>query len=721
MTSGPEAQRPTQVQVQPVDVRPAVPYTIKDDEQKDIMPDMIDAIKAPLRSIGSGEINVSAYDTALVALVKNQDGGEGPQFPSSIDWIVQNQLPDGSWGDKHFFFIQDRIINTLACVVALATWNLYGQKCEKGMHFIREHMWRLAEETPDDWTLIGFEITFPSLLCMAKDLDLDIPHHDPALEAIYAKRNQKLKMIPTTVLHAVPTTLLYSVEGMVNLDWKRLLQFRCADGSFHQSPAATAYALNQTGDPRSLKFLDRIIKIYDGGAPCVHPVDLFERLWAVDRLMRLGISRHFTSEIDQCLDYAYRHWTEHGLSHSGPCPTKDIDDTAMGFRLLRLHGYFVSPCVFKKFEKDGEFVCYPGQSNQSVSAMYNTYRAAQIVFPADEEDILGRAELYCRTFLQEKRASNKLSDKWVISKDLPGEVEYALNLPWRASLPRIETRFYLEQYGGSNDVWIGKVLYRMPLFCNDLYLKAAKADFTNFQRMCRLEWCGLKRWHDRNNLQMYGVSPNSALRAYFLAAANIFEPERAAERLGWARTAILTEAVSSNIQDNGSDMNTTNDILRIVDELIMELGRFGDAADNLRRAWKDWLMSWAASDINESYEWSTALLLVRTVEVCSGRYDSTKQKMNISEYTQLEQLTSSICRKLAQQCGQEMENIEEIDRQAGLEMRELAEHVLQSCNGISRLTKQTFLHVVKSFYYAALCSHDTIDHHIFKVILEDVI
>lgn len=67
-----------------------------------------------------------------------------------------------------------------------------------GIHFIREHMWRLGEETPDDWTLIGFEITFPSLLCMAKDLDLYIPHDDPALEAIYAKRNQKLKMYAYT-------------------------------------------------------------------------------------------------------------------------------------------------------------------------------------------------------------------------------------------------------------------------------------------------------------------------------------------------------------------------------------------------------------------------------------------------------------------------------------------------------------------------------------------
>lgn len=33
----------------------------------------------------------------------------------------------------------------------------------------------------------------------------------------------------------------------------------------------------------------------------------------------------------------------------------------------------------------------------------------------------------------------------------------------------------------------------MTLVNNDLYLEAAKADFTNFQRLSRLEWLSLKR------------------------------------------------------------------------------------------------------------------------------------------------------------------------------------------------------------------------------------
>lgn len=35
-----------------------------------------------------------------------------------------------------------------------------------------------------------------------------------------------------------------------------------------------------------------------------------------------------------------------------------------------------------------------------------------------------------------------------------------MEVPWYACLPRLETRLYIEQYGGEDDVWIGKTLYR---------------------------------------------------------------------------------------------------------------------------------------------------------------------------------------------------------------------------------------------------------------------
>ncbi|CAO1942098.1 unnamed protein product [Urochloa humidicola] len=727
-------------------------------EPRQNMPNMVDAIRATLRSMGDGEISISPYDTAWVALVKKVDSeGHCPQFPSCIDWIARNQLPDGSWGDA-FFLVQDRIINTLACIIALKSWNVHHGRCKKGLSFIRKNMWRLPEDDKN-WTLAGFETIFPTLLEMAKDLGLDMPCDERTLREICAKRDLKLSKIPKDVLHSVPTALLLSIEGMLGLDWKRLLKLQSPDGSFMSSAAPTAYALMQTGDKKCLEFLDNIINKFNGGVPFVHPVELYERLWVVDRLERLGLSSYFRNEIKSCLDYAYRslsrHWSEEGLGFTRDCAVRDIDDTAMGFRLLRLHGYRVSPGVFQRFEKeDGEFVVYPGQSNQSVSAMHNLYRAAdQAAFPGDGDGVLGRARRYSRAFLRERRAAGELNDKWIISSGLPGEVAYGLDFPWKASLPRVETRMYLEQYGGSDNVWIGKVLHRMPLFNNDLFLKLARADFSKFQRLCQLEWHGLRRWCEKNNLEMHGVTPQNALRAYFLAAANIFEPDREAERMGWARTAVIAQAISScflmssnayttdntreglisvlngdgchTLARRGVKESTENGLLYALHELIDLLALDNDASNSLREAWKAWLIELTTNDGHEPCEGNTALLLVRTVEICSGRHCLTNQNLKLSEYSQLEQLTSSICSKLGSrilsQNGTTTENAENLERQVDREMQNLAQRVFQSCNATSRVTKQTFLHVARSYCYVAHSSPETINSHIYKVIFQDVV
>lgn len=70
--------------------------------------------------------------------------------------------------------------------------------------------------------------------------------------------------IPRDVIHAVPTTFLLSLEGMPDLDWKRLRELQCPDGSFMSSPAPTAYALMQTGDAKCFEFLDRVVNKFNG-------------------------------------------------------------------------------------------------------------------------------------------------------------------------------------------------------------------------------------------------------------------------------------------------------------------------------------------------------------------------------------------------------------------------------------------------------------------------
>nr|GFA44070.1 ent-copalyl diphosphate synthase, chloroplastic-like [Tanacetum cinerariifolium] len=94
----------------------------------------VEEIKEIFNSIDDGEITSSAYDTAWVALIQDANGPfGGPLFPSSLQWIVNHQLPDGSWGEPLMFSAYDRLLNTLACIVTLTTWNIYPDKCKKGI------------------------------------------------------------------------------------------------------------------------------------------------------------------------------------------------------------------------------------------------------------------------------------------------------------------------------------------------------------------------------------------------------------------------------------------------------------------------------------------------------------------------------------------------------------------------------------------------------------
>lgn len=176
----------------------------------------MEAIRSMLTAMGDGEITVSAYDTAWVALVPSGDGSGEPQFPASVTWIARNQLHDGSWGDPHIFSAHDRLINTLAAVVALKRWDLYPHKCLRGMYrrlcffflygkttlillsffglgmsFFKENIGKLENENPEHMP-IGFEVAFPSLLEMARKLNLDVPFDSPVLRQIYSMRDIKL-------------------------------------------------------------------------------------------------------------------------------------------------------------------------------------------------------------------------------------------------------------------------------------------------------------------------------------------------------------------------------------------------------------------------------------------------------------------------------------------------------------------------------------------------
>ncbi|XP_054816752.1 ent-copalyl diphosphate synthase 5-like [Prosopis cineraria] len=706
----------------------------------------VDAIRLDLESNeGEKRISASAYPTAMVALIEDVNGSESPQFPESLQWIIDNQLPDGSWGDPRIFVAYDRLICTLASVIALTRYNVHPEKVERGLQYFREHVNTLETENKEHMTC-GFEVILPSLLQLAKSFNIDVPNDFPALQEILARKDAKLKRIPMKVLQSVPTSLLFSLEAIPGLQWQKLQRVRSKDGSYLFCPSSTAFAFNQSKDLHCLNYLNNVAQNFNGGVPELYPIDIFEQLWIVDRLERLGISRYFQPKIKEILEYIYRNWNERGLGWTRYSDLPDLDDTAMGFRLLRLNGYDASPSVFKNFEKDGEFFCYPGQSDEGATVIFNFYRATQVQFPG--EMILDEGKNFAINFLSKKQATNQILDKWIISKDLSGEVSYALDFPWYASLPRVETRFYLEQYGGGDDVWISKSLYRLHRVNNNNNLELGKLDYNMCQHLHRREWERIQEWYSEWGLESLGLSKERLLLAYFLAVANIFEPERSQERLAWVKTSALIHTVTSTYHDQcqrkafvhdfndvGSSLNerwlnknrSREGLLGTLTETLHCFSQSSTAAsfDILHDMWKKWLLGWQS----EGDKWEgEAELLVNMININGGGQLFNDLKIN-PQYERLLQLCNQLCHQLRslqstkenKNNGSRMANTSvSSNSEIGEKMQELVQLVLSS-NGMDLNMKKTFLNVTKGFYYAAHTDPDTVNSHIEKVLFEKVI
>ncbi|KMT06430.1 hypothetical protein BVRB_7g161040 [Beta vulgaris subsp. vulgaris] len=717
----------------------------------------VEKIRGMLNSMNDGEISISPYDTAWVALVKSSNGS--PQFPSSLQWIVDNQLEDGSWGDYSLFSAHDRIINTLACLIALKSWDFYPHKCKKGIEFLKENISKLEDENTEHMP-IGFEVAFPALIEIAQSYGIEVAQDSPAMQEIYAKRNLKLTRIPKEIMHRMPTTLLHSLEGMAGLDWDKLLTLQSKDGSFLFSPSSTAYALMQTNDVKCFTYLNNVVQRFNGGVPNVYPVDLFEHIWVVDRLERLGISRYFEDEIAECMSYVNRYWTDSGICWARNSEVQDIDDTAMGFRLLRLHGYQISADVFKNFEKDGEFFCFVGQSTQAVTGMYNLLRASQLQYPG--ENILEEAKNFSSKYLRNKQVNSQLLDKWTISKDLPGEVKYALDVPWYANLPRVETRFYIEQYGGEKDVWIGKTLYRMPIVSNNIYLDLAKSDYNNTQELHRLEWSNILRWYAEYNLQEFGVRQKSLLVAYFLAAATMFEPEKSKERLAWAKTVALIEAIDFELGKEKASTEERRDFVNqfqhaynsqgylrhnarqilaarkgqnLVDAYLSTLNQLSlhalmtqgkDIRNQLYQTWEKWLRTW--EEDGDRYK-GEAELLVDTIQLCGVGHWVSDNMASDPHILSLLEITNHLCCYFGHlrrgtnnkvHC-EKINATSNYDKKIAEDMQKMTEYVLStSLKGANSCVTQTCLALVKTSFYMAHCTPQEIDYHIDKVLFQKV-
>jgi len=331
-----------------------------------------DIIEKLIEEIGPGHMASTAYDTAWAARLGEIDWDISSQ---ALQWLAVNQLPDGSWGSKAPLYYHDRVLCTLAAMVALS----YRGRREEDMEQIERGKRALERivggatqglQADPNGATVGFEMIAPILAEEAEKLGLIKNQKNHILGRLSKQRAKKLsylqgKMISRNVTMAFSAEMA-GVDGQHMLDIENLQE---SNGSVGVSPSATAYFATyiRKGDPISLKYLRDTLKP-DGGLPNVAPFDVFEISWALWNLSLIPGLGH-TEKLKPHLDFLSKAWTPKiGVGFAADYSVKDSDDTGLTYDTLSRFGIEKDLDSVLAYEEETHFRCFDMEVNPSISA-----------------------------------------------------------------------------------------------------------------------------------------------------------------------------------------------------------------------------------------------------------------------------------------------------------------------------------------------------------------
>lgn len=327
--------------------------------------DLLGEIHTLLGGLGESRVEPVAYDTAWVARLGQIDSELSTQ---ALEWLRAHQLPDGSWGALTPLYHHDRVISTLAALIALAKNDAPEDRprIRAALPALQHSLANLHMDIAG--RTVAFEMLLPSLVTEAKTLRLSVNDPDNVVRSMSRLRDAKLAHAPNGMINR-HTTLGYSAEmvgphGLHLLDLDNLQQ---EDGSVSVSPAATAFfAAYVRPDPAALQYLHHIIQ--GGGAPAIAPIENFERAWGLWNIKHAGaldepLLPRFRASLD-ALESAWR--PGHGIAMNSNFVVEDGDDTAVVTELFAFDGRATDIAAIWSFEDQHHFRSYVLENHSSV-------------------------------------------------------------------------------------------------------------------------------------------------------------------------------------------------------------------------------------------------------------------------------------------------------------------------------------------------------------------
>jgi len=357
----------------------------------------------------AGHIGTSPYDVAWMARIP-ADGGAGARWPDLVDWLVEHQWPDGSWGGSIPYY-HDRILCTLAAIIALReqrAGTAASRAIQQGEQYLWSHLHLLHHDPVE---LVGFELMLPTLLARARVLGLNVPGHSYGYGEI---RAAKLRLLPTDMFYTPGTSVSFSIEFLgAQGDRSRLFQLQGPHGAIANSPATTAYLMLQAGgNDSALGYLENM-KGRPGGIPAFYPFRTFEAAWVLEHLAFGGVSLP-TTELMQLPVWG---WLRSGLDEQGAgidplfgiC---DGDTTSVTAYILLMNGQSVDREILRRFEDPRARIFRTFEFERNASVVTNAHAMQVLSLMPDYPD---RREVWSRIvtmLLASQHYRSFWVDKW---------------------------------------------------------------------------------------------------------------------------------------------------------------------------------------------------------------------------------------------------------------------------------------------------------------------
>ena len=374
-----------------------------------------DSVHDLLSIIGPGHMPAIAYDTAWVARL----GDVAPDISNrALDWICSHQLPDGSWGAAEPFYYHDRVISTLAAMIAIAQRGRRSadkKLVERGLAALNRIVGGATQGLAADpnGETIGFEMIAPTLVAEAHRLGL-IPSQDNRIlgrmgDVRKIKQTKLKQRISRYVTPAFSAEMAGPDIDMLNID-----ELPESNGSVGYSPAASAYfaLIAKPGDPNALAYLRNQIS-EDGGLPNVAPFDNFEVGWI---LWNLAMNKQSLTQDPMVAKHArflHNSWLPgRGAAFGAGYSVPDGDTSGIVFEAMKRYNVSLDIEAILSYELDEYFQCLALEANPSTSTNAHILGALRSAgMPSDAPSVKKALGFLARTVTSE----GYWFDKWHLS------------------------------------------------------------------------------------------------------------------------------------------------------------------------------------------------------------------------------------------------------------------------------------------------------------------